>query len=506
MPIDARANQHERVVHRRAARCESAFGGFRSSVDHRADSRERHALEATALGSEAEVEASFAGQLAIAPRCDSSTDSACTAFTRHGSRLGVHPSLVHGLSRRQGDARAPRRHLRRGVPLGPSDAPGRHSPCPTARRSRRSSSTTITSAVRPTSKPSSTADPDAFDARARAALAAPTPADPRLAAPAPDDADDERTRGSLAPSRDDRTARVPSHPRPVILLSPASPSTTSPPSPSSARSCPWRTVPGTSPCSVDRPDRSPRRRVLSRFGTRAFASPRRCRRRASSAPTRGRVVSRARRTPVRGRPRSVLQTGAGSKSVDGERIPRGRRGHFGGLDGGVVRRAGARGGFPSSHRANPQPTRGRDDRSSGVRGGGVGSRVARFLDSLALLRRTRLADVTPLRRRVATLINLYNLGVATSRATIGAPRSSSERSRYFDDVRWVLGDGVYTLNDVEHGLWSNRPHPYRLFPQFARRRSSRGTTARPPPRWTVACTSPSTAAREELPARGRLYR
>ena len=61
------------------------------------------------------------------------------------------------------------------------------------------------------------ADPDAFDARARAALAAPDPADPRLAAPAPDDADDERTRGSLAPSRDDRTARVPSHPRPVIL-------------------------------------------------------------------------------------------------------------------------------------------------------------------------------------------------------------------------------------------------------------------------------------------------
>ena len=351
-----------------------------------------------------------------------------------------------------------------------------------ARRSRRSSSTTITSAVRPTSKPSSTLTRTP-STPARAALAAPDPADPRLAAPAPDDADDERTRGSLAPSRDDRTARVPSHPRPVILTLAGEPidhvaavALLREILPLEDR--PWNlTV-----FSVNIASRieSPSTLVLSRFGTRAFAS----REDAVDALRRlqhAGVLCHVRdEHPFADVPRSVLQTGAGSKSVDGERFRADDGGHFGGLDGGVVRRAGARGGFPSSHRANPQPTRGRDDRSSGVRGGGVGSRVARFLDSLALLRRTRLADVTPLRRRVATLINLYNLGVATSRATIGAPRSSSERSRYFDDVRWVLGGRVYTLNDVEHGLLrGNRPHPYRLFPQFARRDDPRAADGAP---------------------------
>ena len=102
------------------------------------------------------------------------------------------------------------------------------------------------------------ADPDAFDARARAALAAPDPADPRLAAPAPDDADDERTRGSLAPSRDDRTARVPSHPRPVILTLAGEPIDHVAAVALLREILPWRTVPGTSPCSVDAsPDQSP---------------------------------------------------------------------------------------------------------------------------------------------------------------------------------------------------------------------------------------------------------
>ena len=222
------------------------------------------------------------------------------------------------------------------------------------------------------------ADPDAFDARARAALAAPDPADPRLAAPAPDDADDERTRGSLAPSRDDRTARVPSHPRPVILTLAGEPidhvaavALLREILPLEDR--PWnltvfrRCVPGS--VAVDA--------MLSRFGTRAFAS------REDAVDALRRLQRAGVLCHVRDEhpfddvpdlfyrlaPDQSPSTVNGSRA-DAEAI--------GGLDGGVVRRAGARGGFPSSHRANPQPTRGRDDRSRGVRGGGVGSRVARF--------------------------------------------------------------------------------------------------------------------------------
>ena len=41
-------------------------------------------------------------------------------------------------------------------------------------------------------------------------------------------------------------------------------------------------------------------------------------------------------------------------------------------------------------------------------------------------------------------------------------------------------DAAYTLNDVEHGLLrGNRPHPYRLFPQFARRDDPRAADGAP---------------------------
>ena len=42
------------------------------------------------------------------------------------------------------------------------------------------------------------------------------------------------------------------------------------------------------------------------------------------------------------------------------------------------------------------------------------------------------------------------------------------------------GGRVYTLDDVEHGLLrGNRPHPYRLFPQFARRDDPRAADGVP---------------------------
>ena len=325
------------------------------------------------------------------------------------------------------------------------------------------------------------ADPDAFDARARAALAAPDPADPRLAAPAPDDADDERTRGSLAPSRDDRTARVPSHPRPVILTLAGEPidhvaavALLREILPLEDR--PWnltvfrRCVPGS--VAVDA--------MLSRFGTRAFASRedavdalRRLQRAGVLCHVRDehpfddvpdlfyRLAPDQSPSTVNGFRADAEATSEGSTAASCDAPAR------------VA---------DSLRRIARIHSRHVDETTGLVEYAAVASdpEWLIFLDSLALLRRTRLADVTPLRRRVATLINLYNLGVATSRATVGAPRSSSERSKYFDDVRWVLGGRVYTLDDVEHGLLrGNRPHPYRLFPQFARRDDPRAADGVP---------------------------
>lgn len=333
------------------------------------------------------------------------------------------------------------------------------------------------------------ADPDAFDARARAALAAPDPVDPRLAPPPPDDADADREAADRAECADqnDQTSRAPctSHPRPVILTLAGEPldhvaavALLREILPLEDR--PWnltvfrRCVPGS--VAVDA--------MVSRFGPRAFASRedavdalRRLQRAGVMCHVRDehpfedvpdlfyRLAPDQRPSTVNGfRADPADEEGSATASDDPS-------------DDAPTRVA------DSLRRVARIHARHVDEMTGLVDYAAVASdpEWLVFLDGLALLGRTRLSDVTPLRRRVAMLINLYNLGVATSRATVGAPRSSSERSKYFDDVRWVLGGRVYTLNDVEHGLIRcNRPHPYRLFPQFTRRDDPRASEGVPP--------------------------
>ena len=328
------------------------------------------------------------------------------------------------------------------------------SPCPTARRSRRSSSTTTTSAARPTCKPSSTPTrTPSTRARARA-LAAPTPST-RDSRP-PDDADADRGADRAERATETTKPRAPHvasppgdpHPRRRALDHVAAVALLREILPLEDR--PWnltvfrRCVPGS--VAVDA--------MVSRFGP-------------ARSPSREDAVDALRRLQRAGVMCHVrdehpfedvpdlfyrLAPDQRPSTVNGFRaVPADEEGSA----------------TASDDPSDDAPTRVADSlrRVARIHARHVDEMTGLvdyaavasdpewlvFLDGLALLGRTRLSDVTPLRRRVAMLINLYNLGVATSRATVGAPRSSSERSKYFDDVRWVLGGRVYTLNDVEHG-------------------------------------------------------
>ena len=335
------------------------------------------------------------------------------------------------------------------------------------------------------------ADPDAFDARARRARrpdpptrdsrpplrTTPTTNERVVRSPRRATTEPRASRRILAP--DPHPRRRAHRPRRRRRPPPRDPA---PGGPSLNLTVFRRCVPGSVPSTRCCPDSAPARSRPEKTPSTRFVG--------SNAR---RVVSRARRTPVRRRPRSVLQTGAGSKSVDGERIS---------ADARPLRRARRRRAtrrrawrIPSSHRANPQPTRGRDDRSSGVRGGGVGSRVAHF----SRQPRAFEEDATTDGRR------FEGASRRSSTSTTSAWRRPARRwarllvfrtfkySMTFDGSSADASTPSTTSNTVcFEAIDRTRTDSFRNSPVatiLAR------LTACPPPRWTVACTSPSTAAR-----------
>mmetsp|Transcript_3347 Transcript_3347/g.6435 ORF Transcript_3347/g.6435 Transcript_3347/m.6435 type:complete len:329 (-) Transcript_3347:151-1137(-) len=74
--------------------------------------------------------------------------------------------------------------------------------------------------------------------------------------------------------------------------------------------------------------------------------------------------------------------------------------------------------------------------------------------------------------KTAFVINVYNLMIKYAFCKMGIPATSSNRSSFFDNVSINLGGGIFSFNDLEHGiLRANTRHPYQLTTRFGSRDS-----------------------------------
>uniref|UniRef100_A0A7S0WST3 DEP domain-containing protein n=2 Tax=Pyramimonas obovata TaxID=1411642 RepID=A0A7S0WST3_9CHLO len=69
--------------------------------------------------------------------------------------------------------------------------------------------------------------------------------------------------------------------------------------------------------------------------------------------------------------------------------------------------------------------------------------------------------------KLAFFINLYNLVVLHAFTELGVPTSSIQRSKYFDEAKYIVGGFTLSLTDIENGiLRANRKAPYHFGKQF----------------------------------------
>lgn len=74
----------------------------------------------------------------------------------------------------------------------------------------------------------------------------------------------------------------------------------------------------------------------------------------------------------------------------------------------------------------------------------------------------------PENERKAFFINLYNIMIVHANVVIGAPKTASDRMRFFPGVKYNVGGLVYSADDIEHGiLRCNRPTPASLVRSLA---------------------------------------
>eukprot|EP00959_Pyramimonas_sp_CCMP1952_P287619 6015019-Pyramimonas_sp.AAC.1 len=75
--------------------------------------------------------------------------------------------------------------------------------------------------------------------------------------------------------------------------------------------------------------------------------------------------------------------------------------------------------------------------------------------------------------KLAFFINLYNLVVLHAFTEIGIPVTSIQRSKYFDEAKYIVGGFTLSLTDIENGiLRANRKAPYHYSKQFGADRVS----------------------------------
>jgi len=66
--------------------------------------------------------------------------------------------------------------------------------------------------------------------------------------------------------------------------------------------------------------------------------------------------------------------------------------------------------------------------------------------------------------RKAFLLNVYNVAVKHAYVKFGVPKSPTSRTKFYRNVGYVIGDGFYSLDDIEHGLLrSNAASPSAIF-------------------------------------------
>jgi len=114
-----------------------------------------------------------------------------------------------------------------------------------------------------------------------------------------------------------------------------------------------------------------------------------------------------------------------------------------------------------------------DGRKVDYAGMGRSQEFADFVEASAELQAVDPSGL-PENERKAFFINLYNIMIVHANVVIGAPKTASDRMRFFPGVKYNVGGLVYSADDIEHGiLRCNRPTPASLWallgmPQRAR--------------------------------------
>ncbi|KAL7536459.1 hypothetical protein ACHAXR_010227 [Thalassiosira sp. AJA248-18] len=95
----------------------------------------------------------------------------------------------------------------------------------------------------------------------------------------------------------------------------------------------------------------------------------------------------------------------------------------------------------------------------------------KFEEEVCELQCINLQDMDD-RKRMAFVINLYNVFIKYAFCKVGIPATSRNRASFFDDVWINVGGCSFSFNDLEHGiLRANTRHPYQLTKPFGVRDS-----------------------------------
>lgn len=96
-----------------------------------------------------------------------------------------------------------------------------------------------------------------------------------------------------------------------------------------------------------------------------------------------------------------------------------------------------------------------------------------YLSKIKYLQTTSLSNLSQDQKK-AFFINIYNSMVIHGFIEKGKPKSLAERYFFFDRMKYLIDNAVYSLNDIEHGiLRGNKPRPYSLTKQIKSRRDIR---------------------------------
>jgi len=93
-----------------------------------------------------------------------------------------------------------------------------------------------------------------------------------------------------------------------------------------------------------------------------------------------------------------------------------------------------------------------------------------FLETILHLPEINVNDLSG-EERMAFFLNMYNVIVIHGYIIYGVPTSTTKRTTFFQKMSYQIGDQIYSLDDIEHGiLRGNRKHPAFFIrnPQFGK--------------------------------------